>query len=264
MTTTCKDWCGTVSPAELPHGHGECWMECFYGKWHCFCSTVCRGAGLVGRLALHPVSKPPGEPVPREIEPTQVDAGHRSRHRIGYVSSSACFYCTAKAGEECRDEPDRRPGSALPLPGPPDDGKLPDWAKRHIRAATAKAVELRDENAALSRDLAAARTALVEAQRDAEWAEFWRIGHGRWREWADGIVTKAELDANGNGDAPVRESIAARITALEARLAVTVGALEHTPCIATCAECRERIAADVAAARAALAPTGAPPAKEPA
>ncbi len=163
---------------------------------------------------LRPVPKPPGEPVSHCVCPFPRTLCPRCEHD--------CYACVSA---------ELATGSALPLPGPPDDMAW-QWAKVALDAARAERDDAR-------RDLAEARTALASMTAHAK----------RLEELS--FDARAALAAM-----TTRERDEAR-----ARLAVTVGALERIADACDDNTTEYGTIADIA--RAALAPTGAPPAKEP-
>jgi hypothetical protein len=199
---------------------------------------------------VEPVSKPPGEPVPCKPWCGTVGVPKSGKDCFHVGGGSVCYCSEACRDHRCSLYPPA-PGSALPLPGPPAREPLFGWE--------GKAADL-------ERDLTEARTAL--ASKEAELAT------------ARKYLAEAGDEMRRRWNA-LNESLAEN-RALEARLAVTVGALERLgrePCAfdGSYANCWEAIEADdidagegipcarcvslqalesLPDARAALAPTG--------
>ncbi len=224
--TTCATWCGgSVENVPLE-------TYCYVRGTRAYDALTCSDAGK----PLHPVSKPPGEPVPEVLKrrtPEELAAMPRL--------TEAAIKEAVEKGERDRRIALAAPRSALPLPGPPacehmGQSVICPFCRQRVLMCPASE---RDE----------ARTALAE-ERDIA------------RRYARQL-----------------EDRACDIADLTRRLAVTVGALER---IATeecewaggyenCAEAAANPNQDDfdgpcpgCIARTAIAPTGAPTAREPA
>ncbi len=301
-TTACATWCGTVD-ATFPHKH-RCYGLGADGE--CFCSYECYAA----RKPLHPVSKPPGEPVPEHGTPS-AQAGCRPgccyvdeqmggdlvlHHQAGCPNGAWTQFLSSHPA----------PGSALPLPGPPTRDDVGICDRCGIEAplvevhgppinggfcgvcskqkaplpgppalpATCKHGKvdhcLRCDVEFACESLLTGSAAPADYPCDHGITGPCRICCTVGRELVAAKEDHETIAALRRDLAEARTELAAKeaemrawevdMRQLGARLAVTVGALERIGKLPD--RCREGEDCPLAIARAALAPTGAPTAKE--